>query len=376
MSNPQGIPPIRWIKDGAALIEACDEWQQLDAIGIDTEFVRTRTFHARLGLIQVASGRDYCALIDPLALNDLDALGQLFGENGPTKILHSGSEDLEIFVRLWGYSPWPMFDTQIAAALCGLGPSLSYSALVESLLGIELSKSETRSDWTRRPLTDAQVGYAAMDAIYLNELRDQLQQRLDQLGRLEWFQEDMQRARRKAEANDAVNDQFGRFNLAWKLDPVGIELLWLLVDWRETMADKLDRPRNHVLDANVLMDIAHQQPTSAEDLKGQTRISPKAASRYGDDICRLVERAARVEPDQRRPRPPQPLDASTRQLMKQLKGMVREAADRLGLAPELIAGKRELVALLQSGQLPEKLQGWRRAVIGDELLQAVASESH
>jgi len=175
LSNPVPAPIV--VADNQTLAAAAGPWQQCDALAIDTEFVRTDTFYANLGLIQISDGTD-CWLVDPLTISDFSPLIDLMTNPAVVKVFHATSEDLEILEQTLGCIPTPLFDTQVAAALTGYGFSKGYGPLVGLLLGIELDKHETRSNWMKRPLTEAQMGYAAEDVYHLAAIYQLLKQRL------------------------------------------------------------------------------------------------------------------------------------------------------------------------------------------------------
>lgn len=179
---------IHWIRDNESLAQFCAEWQQLPFVALDTEFMRVDTFYPIAGLLQVGDGKR-AYLIDPLTINAWQPLAALLENPAVLKVLHACSEDLEVLLRLTGSLPAPMFDTQLAAAYLNLGFSMGYSRLVQEVLGIELPKGETRSDWLQRPLSDTQISYAAEDAVHLAEVFVQLRPKLSD-DKFAWVLED------------------------------------------------------------------------------------------------------------------------------------------------------------------------------------------
>ena len=355
------------IDNDQSLDEHCQLWSSCHRLGIDTEFIRTRTYYAKLGLVQVFDG-DQCYLIDPLGINNLTPLFDVFANKKILKILHSCSEDLEIFARLAGRAPVPLYDTQIAAALCGLGPSLGYRGLVEKLVGEKLAKTEQRSDWLKRPLTPSQLRYAAMDVLHLLELEEWLAERLRSLGRVDWAAEENLRIGCKSESDDDIDEQFKRFRVAWKLTPLGAEILYRLVRWRDQTARSRDIPRSHVLPDDALLDIAFEQPDSVEVFNRNTRASSRAGARYGEQLVALVKEAGNAPESSFHRPPPPPLDLAKRRLVKQMRQLVSDTAAELNLAVETLASRRDLVHLIQTGELPTRLDGWRTEIIGEQLL--------
>ncbi len=356
-----------WIERDADLSVALDRWRGAPAIALDTEFVRTDTFFAKLGLIQLADGVG-SALIDPLNC-DPAPLFALLAEPGVTKVMHSASEDIAILLHQGRIDPAPLFDTQIAAALAGMGPTLSYPALVKELLDVDLDKGEQRSDWLRRPLSAAQQHYAANDVTHLLDVYDLLRDRLEQLGRLEWVLEDGRRLIENVRRNQGPQQQYERFKLGWKLDAVGRTVLWQLLQWREEDAARLDRPRQRILQDDALLHLAINQPGVASELEATPRMSPGMRRKIGPRLLELIEQAKQLPADQRPQPQPRPLGPDSKPLMKALKQVVSVAAESLELAPEILCSRRDYVALIRDRALPSRLRGWRHDIVGVSLLQ-------
>ncbi|MEM9529972.1 MAG: ribonuclease D [Pseudomonadota bacterium] len=348
-------PDVHWLSDDAALAEACRYWATLPAIGLDTEFVRTRTFHARLGLIQVGA-EDRVWFVDAPTVRDYAPFSQILAAQTPIKIIHSGSEDVEIFNRLGDETLQGFFDTQVAAALCGLGPSLSYQALVDTLCGIEIEKDVTRSDWTKRPLSDAQIRYAALDVVHLEALHSQLSERLASLERLAWVQEDCDHLVSRTPLNALLDEQYRRFKYAWKLKAAQRSALRQLLGWRENTARERDRPRNHIALDDDLLKISRELPSDKEALLALDLRHKRSIARWSRGIVATVAAAREAEPPAA---PPEPLDRTHKTLIKALRDVIAEEATRLGIAPEVLCGKRELLTLLQQGRPSPRLDGWR-----------------
>ncbi|MEM7706760.1 MAG: ribonuclease D [Pseudomonadota bacterium] len=349
-------PEVDWIRDNAALKAACEHWLALPAIGVDTEFVRTRTYYARLGLIQIGSaGR--CWLIDPLPIDDWSPLAQVLGSRQTRKLIHSGSEDIEIFQRLSETPLAGFFDTQIAAALCGLGPSLSYQALVFELCGKEIEKDVTRSDWLARPLSPAQIRYAALDVAHLDSLYEQLSGKLASLGRTRWLEADCDQLTTRVGLDDVLKTQFQRFKQVWRLNGPQRSALAGLLRWREVTARDLDRPRSHILTDNDLLALVRDLPADRESMMALTLERSRSVGRRSKVLLDVL-RTASGEQDHP-PKQPEPLDRSARTLVSQLRAAIAEQAQTLGIAPEVLCGKRDLLHLLQVGEPTAKLSGWR-----------------
>ena len=358
------------------LAEIAERWRASTMLAMDTEFVRTDTFYAKLGLIQISDGTG-CWLLDPLAINQWQPLVDLMIDPAITKVFHATSEDLEILNQHLGCVPEPLFDTQVAAAFCGYGFSLGYSALVKKLLGIELAKHETRSDWTQRPLSEAQLGYAAEDVHYLAQLYPILVQRLAESERSEWLAEDMVELVNTTKQPTSSEHYYLRAKSAWHLSPPRLAVLQQLCLWRETEARQQNKPRNRVVADKILLEIALHLPTNTTQLGQLHDMHPRIVRVYGEKLLRLVSDAQHLD-ESAFPQPlPQPLPREAGEQLKQLKRVAHSVADQLGIAPEVIARKKELEAILrgvyESGTpiLPESLaRGWRLKVIGRRLLAA------
>jgi ribonuclease D len=371
---PPPPPGAEWISTGAALDRAARRWLEHPAVALDTEFVRERTFFPRLGLVQVADERRV-DLVDPLAVPDLGPLRELLVAPGTLKVVHSASEDLEVFYRATGVLPRPLFDTQIAAGLAGLPAGASYQRLVTEALGVELFKGETRTDWLARPLSEAQLAYAAEDVAYLLPLYQNVRQRLADLGRLEWALEDSRALLDESRFDPDPDDAHRRVRGAGRLDRRGLQVLQSLASWRDREARRRDLPRGFLLRDELLIALASRRPKTARDLQRLPSLDPRQAARDGATWLDLVRRALeRPESDL----PPEPArlqpTAEVRSLETALREIVRRRAVELAIPPELLASRRTLDAVLRSTfldhdpALPDELRGWRREIVGEELL--------
>lgn len=368
---------INWIRDDASLAQLCGDWRRLPYVALDTEFMRVDTFYPIAGLLQVCDGSQVY-LIDPLLIQSWDAFAELLADPAVIKVLHACSEDLEVFSRLTGTLPQPLFDTQIAAAYLNLGFSMGYSRLVQSVLDIELPKGETRSDWLQRPLSDTQVSYAAEDVLHLAEVYQAL------LGKLPpdkntWVLEDgeemVANLRREIDPFDVYRDA----KLGWKLAPAKLAVLRELYAWREQQARLRNQPRNRVIRENSLWPMARNQPDNLVALARIEDMHPRTVRQDGEFLLGLIKSAA-AKPAAEWPQAlPEPLPMEASGMLKMLRGIGQREAERLDIAPEIMLRKKVLEALLKSGypngpyQLPESLRGWRRELMGQELLDSLAA---
>ena len=360
-----------------ALAQAAASWNQLELLAIDTEFVRERTFFQKLGLVQIGDA-DRIWLVDPLTCGDLAPLGAVLENPAVLKVVHSASEDLEVIHHRLEAHPAPLFDTQIAAGLAGLPPSLGYGRLVQELLGIELHKGETRTDWLRRPLSDAQLEYAAEDVAHLLPLYRLLKTRLDLQGRYPWALEDaadlLDGERYTGDAERVATSYLARSRAAARFDPRQSAIAGALAVWREGEARRRDLPRSFVLKDELLNQLASRRPQTLRDLARLPAYDERQGARDGGHWLDIVRRIV-AEPDDRLPPPRWRLQdtPAARDAEAPLREIVRRRAAELGVEPEVLASRRAIEALLHTvwnggdEAYPADLTGWRREVVGEEL---------
>jgi ribonuclease D len=369
---------IHWILDDAGLAEHCAAWQALPFVALDTEFMRVDTFYPIAGLLQV-SGGDGAYLIDPLRISDWRPFAALLEAPNVVKVLHSCSEDLEVFLRLSGSLPAPLFDTQLAAGYLNLGFSMGYSRLVQALLDIELPKGETRSDWLQRPLSELQVRYAAEDVLHLVEVYRALMARLAPQ-KVAWVLEDGAELVANLSREVAPEDAWREAKLAWKLSRQQQAVLRALCVWREREARARNQPRNRVLREHSLWPLARTQPDNLVALARIEDMHPKTVRQDGETLLKLIREAAALPPEQWPEALPEPLPIEASTLLKKLRAVGQREGERLDIVPELMLRKKTLEALLKSGfpngpyQLPDSLRGWRRELMGQALLDCLAAE--
>ncbi|WP_299586740.1 ribonuclease D [uncultured Microbulbifer sp.] len=359
----------RWVDSYEQLAALCAQWRQQRAVALDTEFMRSRTFYPQPALVQVGDGK-HCYLIDNLAIEELQPLRDLLLDTAVTKIMHSCSEDLETLERLLGVIPEPIFDTQIAVAISGMGAGLGYAATVRTLLNIELPKSETRSDWLQRPLSEAQKTYAALDVAWLPVLYGALLKRLQDHGRETWLEEDCAALVASARNPQPPELYYLKVKGAWRLRGKHLAVLQDLCTWRESEARAQDMPRNHLLKEAVCMSLAQQLPRSKSALS-QAGFEGRVLREYGDTLLQMI--SAAVERSDAPARLPQPLNRQQGELLKLLRQEVANIAARENLPTEILIRKKELETLVQAHepQLQGRLCGWRAEVVGLPLLNAL-----
>lgn len=374
------IDPI-FIDNDSDLVRICQRWRECEAIGVDTEFERTRTYYSRPALVQIFDG-EHAVLVDPLAVQNFAPLAQVLEGERPHKVMHAAEGDIEVLEQLTGVVPSPLFDTQIAAALAGHGFSLGYRKLTHLLVGIELAKDETRSDWLKRPLAEAQVAYAISDVLHLLPLYHRLRHDLAELGRRSWFDEETERLERRRRTDRDPQRAYLRVRAPGNLEPEQLCALRELAAWREHEARTRDVPRRAILDDSHLLRLASARPSDAAALAARSDLPRKVLTRYADSIVDALARArdaAAQPPPTQRP----VLERRYASWLKSLKAVVREQAAALGLPEPVLAQSRTLEAMVQAAaenraELPEELSGWRRSIVGEPLmatLEALARES-
>jgi len=363
-SNPPPCPPApapSWIADPAELAGRLAYGPC--RIGIDTEFIRERTYWPQLALVQIAHERDggqEVLLVDTLAPGMAEALAPILADRSILKVMHSPSEDLVAFRHTCGVVPRPLFDTQLAAALAGIGGGMGYQRLVEQLTGVALAKGETRSDWLRRPLSPAQLEYAADDVRHLFEMHDVLEGMLGELGRGEWLEADAERVADMAE--DGALERWPHLSMrsAGFLDLDAQRRLLRLLRWRDAHARDSDRPRTWILDNELAVAIARQPPADRDALQAQLEAHPKAPRKLGDAIWRALQEAADDEsaiPDAGA------AEKRDKNRLRQLQTAVATRSAELGLPDGVLASRRHLEHLMDRGEWPDALAGWRRELL-------------
>lgn len=367
-----------WITDDASLSHYCQQWQALPLIALDTEFIRVETFYPLPGLLQIADDQA-CYLIDPLEIEDYAPLVELFRNSAVLKVLHAGNEDLELFLHMFGVLPEPIFDTQIAAGFLGWGFSMSYQRLVEYALEVKLEKGETTSNWLQRPLTLSQEHYAALDVVYLPVLCQRQMAELEARGMAKWAAEETAQLLQRIPDDDPDGVRYyQRFSQAWALSAEKIAALRDLTAWRERIARQRDVPRNRVLRNQALLEIVNRWPKDTRELARVPEVRMQQVKQDGEVILGYLKTAAQSAAEKPPAPIPRPLSYEWNKPLKVLKTMARSKAEALNIAPEILLRKRDLDALIRTedqGQfsLPPTLSGWRKAVIGDALLEKLHS---
>jgi ribonuclease D len=364
--------PIRWVRSDSQLQSACDGWLQCEHLIIDTEFVRRRTFYPIPALLQFYDG-DVIFIVDPLEISQWQPLATVMSATTVLKIFHACSEDLEVFWRLLGLIPAPLFDTQIAAGLCGLRPSMGYNKLVMALCEIDLPKDETNSDWLARPLSGNQLQYAAYDVYYLHKIYQQLADKAATMGRLDWVQQDSAAMGSALPTLIEPEQYYRRLKGAQRLSQRELAVARELCGWREQMARNSDLPRSWVLKDSAVLSMARIQPRDIADLARIKDLQASTARKQGAQLLQLVARGVKV-PQDKLPQPlPESVQTADKTSLAQVQDVVKSCAEQLELAPELLMNRKQMaeatlrLLTAQKDIMPGDIGPWRRQVLGLKL---------
>jgi ribonuclease D len=366
---------INYINTPEKLGAVCELIRGVSWLALDTEFLREKTYYPKFCLLQIATP-DWVVCVDPIALPDLTELFEVIYNPAIVKVFHSCRQDLEIFYQLTGKLPTPIFDTQVAAPLLGFQDNPGYAMLVSSLLNINLSKAHTRADWSKRPLTEAQIEYAADDVIYLCRIYEIITKKLAELGRSDWLKHDF------AELSNPNVYQIDPAK-AWfkikgknKLTGKQLSIIQVITEWREKNAQREDRPKSWLLRDELLFDIAKLQPETVTELAAVRGINERIVQRYGKELCGLVTAAKNQLPiplldHGRAAKKTQQQEA----ILDILTALVRIRAEENSLNPSILATRKDLEVLLfdDDDECP-LLHGWRYAMAGKELVGLLKGE--
>lgn len=357
---------VRLVTSREQLQQVCAALRHQDFVALDTEFIRERTYYPQLCLIQAANDQSLVC-VDPFGLDDLTPLIDLLNDPKITKVLHAARQDMEIFYQLSGDTPQPLFDTQIAAGLIGYADQTGYAEMVKALLGVTLDKSQARTRWQQRPLTEAQLSYAADDVRYLVKLYKLLHTELSTRGRLGWLQHESD-ALTDIDLYDVRPEQaWRRVKGAGRLRGRHREAVKQLAEWREQRATGKNRPRQWIMRDQVLVETAQRLPTSNSQLEKIKGISQGLLRRHADTLLTLIGNTANEpieESDSNRRR----LDRSQEATVARCMTLVQQRGVEVEVAPSLLATRRELEQMVDGKTDLKVLGGWRFELVGKDLL--------
>jgi len=336
------IMQYQLIEDEISLQKLCKQYNKAEVLAIDTEFVRTRTLYPKLGLLQIYDGKQL-ALIDPVAINDLTPFWQLLTNKNIVKVLHACSEDLEVFLTSANCKPVNIIDSQIIMSFLGHGLSMGYAAMVEHFTGIELDKSESRTDWIKRPLTQKQLDYASADVDYLFQLYPKFIAEIEQVGRLDYAKQETQLLIEKKFIPIDENNLYRQIKLAWRLNSQQLNTLQYLARWRFQQAKKRDLPIGFVAKDHTLMAVAQYNPQNIEamnQLKGAELLDIRHKGKSMLSIVKLASQTSESDYPTKIMR----LDEypGYKQVFKAVKTFILNVAEQQSLAIENLASKKQI----------------------------------
>ena len=364
-----------YVTDTATLRELVVTLRRSSAVAVDTEFMRERTYYARLCLIQLGSD-DLQAIVDPLVCDDLTPLCDLLTDKSVVKVFHAGSQDLEIFYRVCGVATTPVFDTQIAATLAGFPQQVGYGALVKELLGVSLDKGDTYTDWGRRPLTETQVAYALNDVRYLPEVHRRLADELAREGRAQWLRADFAHLEDPATYETQADEQWRRVKRISSLNRRQLAIAREVTAWREREAQRRDVPKRWILGDESIVEISRRAPATPADVSAIRGVADKAGKGAQKGIAEAVKKGLDTPEDRlptltKKRRPQGDVDGAVDLMV----AIVRARARERGVAMPLLASREDLERLAcgerESSPL---LEGWRREMVGEELVKLLDGE--
>ncbi|MCT8999023.1 ribonuclease D [Chelativorans intermedius] len=360
-----------------ALEKAVGALETSDFITIDTEFIRETTFWPELCLIQMAAP-GITAMVDPLAPDmDLSPFFRLMANEKVVKVFHAARQDIEIVYNMGGLIPHPIFDTQVAAMVCGFGDSISYDQLVYRITGERLDKASRFTDWRRRPLSQKQLDYALADVTHLIPVYEHLKAMLEREGRAHWLKEEMDVLTARETYDLHPDDAWKRLKLRVR-KPIELAVLQHVAAWREREARERNVPRGRVLKDDAIYEIAQQQPRDAEAL-ARLRSTPKGWERSAAAAGLLnAVNTALALPKEALPRLPKPQHApeGAAAAAELIKVLLKLVAEREGVAAKMLASSDDIERLAAEGEEAKvpALSGWRREVFGEEALKLLRGE--
>jgi len=351
------------------LADFCDQIKASPWLAIDTEFVREKTYYPKLCLLQVAN-EHLAACIDTIALTDLGPIMAVLYDTRIVKVFHACHQDLEIFVHLNQRVPTPIFDTQIAGSLAGMGNQEGYASTVQKLTGTQLDKSQTRTNWENRPLDNKQIEYGYADVIYLGEIYQILLHKLTQSQRLDWLTDDFAALENPQHFVNAPLEIWRKIKGHHTLKGVQLAIIQMLAAWRESRAQHKNLPRRWVMQDDALLDIAKQMPSSLKKMTKIRGLNSKIIDRDGQEILDIIQTAQQI------PRDKWPVKSNTytkltpsqEALTDILMAVVRLKAEEHNVSPVSLTKRQELERLV-SGETPDTLlTGWKKGLIGEHLI--------
>ena len=358
-----------YVTDTESLAGLVKQLRAAPCVAIDTEFMREKTYFARLCLIQLAS-EDVAAIVDPLEVEDLSPLKELLIDPNVVKIFHAGSQDLEIFYRLFGVATTPIFDSQVAATLAGFPQQVGYGALVKEVMGVTLDKGDTYTDWAKRPLSDTQIEYALNDVRFLPEIRRRLLAEMEREGRIDWLAADFARLEDPATYEIDPRELWRRVKRVSSLNRRQLAVAREVAAWREAEAQRRDVPKRWVVGDESIIEIARRAPKTPDQLTAIRGVADKVSRGVQQGLLTAVAAGLSVADGdlptlEKRRRPVGDVDGAVDLMI----ALVRLRAREHGVAMPLMASRDDLERLAAGEkEASPLLEGWRKKMVGDELV--------
>lgn len=338
-------------------------------LAIDTEFLREKTYYAKLCLLQMGT-RDETVIVDPFAVDDLRVLSDVLRSQTVVKLFHAGTQDIEILYRETGVMPEPVFDTQIAAALLGHTQQIGYGALVSNVCGVQLRKMDSFTDWSRRPLSKSQVEYAADDVVYLPQIYDHMMEDLQAKGRLKWLDADFAQLIDPAKYEQDDRERYKRLKRASQLNRKQLSAARELAAWREAKAKNHDIPRKWVITDEQIVEACKREACSIDELFMVRGISDRMSMKEAREVVAAIKRGLDL-PRESWPSTDKPMrnEANVDIQLDVMSALVRLRARQNDIAFQTLASHSDLSEVARGRRDAEVLRGWRREIVGNELLE-------
>lgn len=344
-------------------------------LAIDTEFLREKTYYPKLCLLQMAT-EDEQVIVDPFAVADLSVLTPVMEQESTVKLFHAGLQDIEIVYRACGVVPHPIFDTQVAAALLGYTQQVSYANLVSATCGINLRKLDSFTDWSKRPLSQSQLEYAVADVLYLPQIYFALTDHLKRLGRLSWLDADFRSMENPCNYEEDPSERYKRLKRVTQLNRRQLSAARELAAWRELRAQGYDMPRKWVITDEQIVEACKREARSIDELFMVRGIADKVTTGEARDIVKRIKKGLDA-PEEEWPRISGPgrNEVNVDVTVDALSAIVRLRARQNNIAYQTLAGHGSIADVARGHEDAELLQGWRREIAGNDLLDFLAGKT-
>lgn len=373
-NNNSTMYDILYVDNSERLQQLCESIKDASVLILDTEFIREKTYRAKLCLIQIATD-DIVACIDPIALNDITPLMNIINDKSKIKVLHAARQDYEIFYDLNNELPQPLFDSQLAASLLGYGEQVGYGSLVAKVLGVQLDKAHTRTDWSKRPLSKEQIRYASDDVYYLRQLYPLLKQQLLKQGRENWLDEEFSILCKPELYVTRPEDAWNKIKGINRLRPRQLAAAKNIAQWREEMAIKKDLPRRWILADDILLASAQLLAKNISQLESVATIKKATIENSGNIILKCIKDALELnEADLPSTEKPKRLTADQEIIADLLLTQLKLIANEQNISPANIANRKMIEKIIYGEKDIPLLKGWRYQLAGKKIQDLLSGE--